>query len=517
MRAAPHAWVALLLAAAAPLEARAAEAEREPGPAYLVYAGPYSSSPSSAFGHLFLVLAEDAQVPPPLWSVVTFNAVTFDADPIRYLTIGVAGGFLGRFDRFAFHQKTREYEVLDDRDLWLLELRLDGGERAALEEVIRRVSGGWFPYSFFQRNCAHYLQAVLSEATGAVPPPSGVVSPAEVFRDVQRSGIGGAAYHRPSASRRIDALASEAAPELRRRLRTADWTAAAADLEWISGLSRSERLLAQEVFALRSLEAGAALPAATSEGLARLRLLNAEPRAHDAEESGALALGARGPGVPIPAPEPHGYPRVRLVYAAPREGTARVHLRFRAAMHDESEPWLGQQPASTMELLAVEASSPVDRAEVRLESAVLFAQRSLAPSSWTRTRGSWLLEALARRDGLFGEAPLHVEARAGLGKTLKLPLDTYVHGLVTVAGVGAFGEGAALAPGVEVGFVSLASRRWRLGGTWTREHDAFAWSRSAERIRLWTRVDVGRRWGAIVAADAGPSSESLRAGLDWYL
>jgi hypothetical protein len=186
-------------------------------------------------------------------------------------------------------------------------------------------------------------------------------------------------------------------------------------------------------------------------------------------------------------------------------------------MHDETEPWLGQQPVSTMELLAVEASSAVDLADARLESAVLFSQRSLAPSGWTRPRISWLLEALARRDGLFGEGVTHVEARAGFGKTLKLPLDTYAHGLVTLAGVGAIGEGAALAPGVELGLVSLVSRRWRFGGTWTREHDALEWSRSAERVRLWTRVDLGSRWGAVVLAETGPSSECVRAGLDWYL
>jgi hypothetical protein len=511
MRAKRHPWLALLFVVAIP-RLGAAEPAGEPGSAYLAYAGPYSSSPSSAFGHLFLVLAEDARDPPPLWNVVTFNAVTFDADPLRYLTIGIAGGFLGRFDRFAFHQKTRDYEVLDDRDLWLLELRLTREQRTALVEVLGRAEGRWHRYSFFQLNCAYYLQAALADATGAVAQPGGVVSPAEVFKEVQRSSLAGAAYRRPSASRRIAALAARAKPAFSKRLRIADWRVLAADLQWISSLTSAERLLAQELFALKSLHADSVLPAATREGLATLRLLNAQP-----QDAASEATSITGAGLPIPQPEFHGYPRLRLLYSAPRTATGRVHLKFRAAMHDETDPWQGQQPASTMELLGVELSSPANRPQLRLESAVLFAQRSLAASDWTSDRSSWLLEALARRGGIFGSDATHLEARAGFGKTLRLPAETYLHGLVTFAAAGAYGKGAALAPGLEVGLLSLVASHWRFGGTWTQEHDLLEWSRSAQRLRLWTRVDLGRRWGAVVAADVGSSSKSVRVGMDWYL
>ncbi len=512
MGATLHPWVALSFAVALARPGAAAEPAQEPGPVYLVYAGPYSSSPSSAFGHLFLVLADGARDPPPLWKVVTFNAITFDVDPLRYLTIGIAGGFLGRFDRFAFHEKTRDYELLDDRDLWLLELRLTNGQRAALVEILGRTRGRWYPYSFFKLNCAYYLEAALADATGAIPRPRGVVSPVEVFMDVQRSSLAGPAYHRPSATRRIAALAKGAEPAVLERLRGSDWTAVAADLDWISSLSSSERVLAQEVFALRSLQATSVLPAETRDGLARLRLLNAQRRA-----GGPETISISGAGLPIPRPEFHRYPRLRLLYSAPGAATGRIHLEFRAAMQDETDPWLGQQPASTMELLGLEASSPVNGAQARFESAVLFSQRSLPASDWTRSRRSWLLEALARRGGIFGGDATHCEVRAGLGKTLGLPAGTYVHGLLTFAAVGAVGKGLGLAPGIEVGLLSRVARSWRFGAAWTREHDLLGWSRSAQRARLWTKVDVGARAGVVLAADAGPSSRSVRLGMDWYL
>jgi hypothetical protein len=450
--------------------------------------------------------------------VVTFNAVTFDVDEVRYLTIGILGGFLGRFDRFAFHQKTREYEVLDDRDLWLLELRLDPAQRARLDLAIARGVQRWAPYSFFQRNCAYYLQAALAEATDAIPGPSGLVSPTGVFALLEASPLAGAAYHRPSASSRIAGLAAAVDPAFTAGLQRTDWQVLAADPAWISGLSSAERRLARELFALRSLQTATLLSPAVRAGLARLRLLEVESAATDGETptpDGEPAAD-QGAGLPVPAPVFHQYSRFRLQYA-PRPGTSgRIHLAFRAAMHDETEPWLGQQPASTMELLGLELSSPSSRLAPRLESAVLFSQRSLRPADWTARRPSWLLEVVGQRGGVYGPAATHLLARAGVGGTAQLPGGTYAHALVTVAAVGALREHAGLAPGIELGFVARASRGWRLGGTFTREHDLLAWGRHDQRLRLWTRLDVGARWAAVVTADLVHAASTVRLGVDWY-
>jgi hypothetical protein len=196
---------------------------------------------------------------------------------------------------------------------------------------------------------------------------------------------------------------------------------------------------------------------------------------------------------------------------------ARLTLRYRAAMHDETDPWLGQRPASAMELLGLAVSTPLDRPEARLDAAVLFSQRSLAASDWTTRRGSWLLEATSRRGGLFGATAYHAELRGGLGVTVDLPASTTAWGLATLAAVGALDHGAALAPGLEAGLVAFTGSRWRLGGTWTREVDLLRRSRAADRLRLWTRLDLGPRLGAVLAADLAPGPRALGLGLDWYL
>ena len=123
--------------------------ENSQGPVYLVFAGPFSSSPSSAFGHLFLVFQSDLDLPLPLWDVVSFNAKVLDEGPLRFYFIGITGGFLGSYKTIPFHQQAREYEVLEDRDLWLYQLRLSSQDRdnisATLAEVeIEQVGFGIF-------------------------------------------------------------------------------------------------------------------------------------------------------------------------------------------------------------------------------------------------------------------------------------------------------------------------------------------------------------------------------------
>jgi len=489
----------------------AGETSEEPGPAYLAYAGPYSSSPSSAFGHLFLVLASRPDEAPPLWDVVTFNAVTFGVDPIRYLTVGISGGFLGRYSRLDFHEKTREYELLEDRDLWLIELKLTRAQRAALEKALEDTKGRWYPYTFFQKNCAHYLQLLLAATTGAIAEPAGFVSPTDVMDEVLRSELVGRSYYRPAASRRIASLGAEVDHAVTERLGKEDWTSLAADTAWIGALTVPGRRLALEFFVLKSLGASSPLPAGAQDGLARLRLLNAqEPREPRATPS------LEGPGRPIPPPRFHRYSRVGLSHLTASSGPARLSLRYRGALHDELDPWFAHQPLNTMEFLAVESSSPQDRFAPRLEAAVLFSQRSLGASSWIKRRSSWLLEALARRGGLFGAEGMHFELRGGLGKTFRLPAELYAYGLATVAGVGRWGDGAALAPGLEAGLVALTADRWRYGVRWTLERDVFEWSRRHERLRAWARLDLARRWGATLTAERIPGGKAVALGVDWY-
>jgi hypothetical protein len=481
------------------------------GPVYLAYAGPYSSSPSSAFGHIFLILPSDADEPPPLWDVVSFIAETNDAGPIRYVAVGIAGGFLGRYQRLEFHEKTRDYQLLEDRDMWLVLLELTPEQRQALEDEIAATRGRWYPYTFFKKNCAHYIQLLLARATGQLGPPRGTVSPTGVMDAVLNSSLAGPSYFRPAVSRKLEAMSNSVDEDVLARLQRESWTTVAADTAWLQGLPAHERRFLQEYFAWKTLDRQSALEEPTIRGLALLRVLNA--RETPQEE---VSDAAQNAGQPIPPPAFYRYSRVRLSHLWTASAAHRISFRYRGALRDETDPGIARRPLNMLEFIALEVSVPTDRFAPRLDALVLFSQRSLSPADWITTRSSWMLEALARRGGLFGHDALHLEVRVGAGRTVRLPARIFGYGLITAAGVGYCCSQATFAPGLELGVVWLVTRRSRLGFRWTREYDVSDWSREHQRVRVWLRYDLGRSWGVTASGDAGPLGDYTSLSLNWY-
>jgi hypothetical protein len=444
--------------------------------------------------------------------VVNFVAETFDANPLRWLGMGVMGGFLGHYERLDFHEKTRDYELLEDRDLWLVQFNLTSEQRQALDDELIATDGRWYPYTFFSKNCAYYLQLLLANSTQMVPAPKGFTSPTDVVAAIQNSELSGPSYFRPAASRRLARKSTSVDEDVITRLKNETWTELAADTLWLEELPGPEREFVQEFFAWKILRSQSPVEEGPNRGLAFLRLLNVRDgpieESHDSGE---------GLGESIPSPVFHRYTRFRLSYLD--EGTtdpARVSLRYRAALHDEADPWLAHNPLNLMEFLAIEASAPINQFNVRLDELVLFSQRSLSPSDWITSRNSWMLEALARRGGLFGKDILHIEARVGFGKTFQVFPRFFAYGLVTAAGVGHCCDQAAFAPGLEVGLSWLTASRWRQGLRFTREYDVSDWSRDHQRISAWVRYDLRRSWGVNVSGDMGPLGKYVVLSLDWY-
>jgi Domain of unknown function (DUF4105) len=477
---------------------------------YLGYAGPYSSSPSSAFGHLFLVVPSTTEEPVPLWDVVTFGAETDGAGPVRFVVVGIGGGFFGKYQRVAFHEKIHDYESLEDRDLWLVELTLSATQRAALTKELAETAGRWYPYTFFSENCAYYLQQLLSDATGVISEPKGVVSPIGVVDEVLSSTIAGPSFFRPSVSRRLRQMANTVDPQVVKRLRSQDWVHIAADTTWVRQLPASDRQFVQEYVGWRSLDQTSLLSAESSEGISFMRLLNAR------ETSESIGPNARSPGRPSPDPLFHRYGRfgVSSLYGA--SSVSRVAVRYRAALHDLFDPSLAHRPVNSLDLLALEVSSPASRLRPRLDRFVLFSQRALSPSDWITPRRSWMLETLGRRGGIFSVDGFHLEVRGGAGKTRRIRHRGFAYWLITVAGAGVCCNRLGVAPGWETGFAWLSGKKWRSGVRWSREFGLGRASRVHERLRIWVRRDMTRLWALNAGFVKGPTGSYLQVTVDWY-
>jgi len=505
-------WLILRLVLALALLSPGMVIGDDSGPAYLVYAGPYSASPSSAFGHLFLVLADDAEQPLPAWTVVSFSAETHGAGAMRYLCVGISGGFLGRYQQLAFHEKTRDYQALDDRDLLLLELVLTPAERRALGDAIAATKGCWFPYTFFRLNCAHYLQRLLADVFPDIPLPGGAVSPVDVMEIVLESTHAGRCFRRPAASSRLESEFDGLDPEIRRQVSQRTWTDVAADLKWLRGLTPSERRVVHDYLAWRLLRHKEQVAEGVLEGMQYLRTLAAA----DTLSAGG-GQSNRHLGEYVEMPVFHGYTTLAGSFSLNQEGRPSTLVRGRMALHRWIDSWRHHRPANTMEFMALSLQYCHDPGRLILDDIVLFSQRSLSPRSLLKRRRSWLLEVLGRRGGLWGNDQLHAELRGGIGTTYRLGSAAYVHGLITGAFVSDGIRRATISPGLEAGILVLGGNRWRFGGRGRYDLDPIHGRRPYAAASTFLRHDLGLSVGLEAAAEFRGGSYHYSMGVSKYL
>lgn len=488
-----------------------ASGQSEPGPAYLAYAGPHSSSPASAFGHLFLVLAASDSMPVPLWDVVSFGADTDGAGPLKFFVAGIVGGFSGRYERVPFHEKSRDYESIDDRDLWLLELRLSADERRRLDEVIDAAAGLRYPYTFFVRNCAWYLQELLARADVGLPAPSGLTSPTDVWSMIANTTLAGRTLFRPAAHRRIAMQYAMLDDRAVRRIERDPWDVVAADTAWIARLDPASRMVVSEYAGWRSVKTRGRLPPSTIVGLAALRDFIATNANEPARNWGADPDMAAGTIVRPPAF--HRYTRISAGYRTGSGGN-RLQLRIRPALHDQADPWVAHRPVNTLEFLTIEVSGRPETMDLRLESFVLFSQRSLTANSWLDRRSSWMLEAVLERGGLASRG-LQAAIRTGSGKAFATNT-FHAYGIIT-AGAAASTDAATLAIGFELGALLTGGDRWRGGGRWVHERDVAAIrGAGVSRAEIWGRRDLGNDAGVRIGARRLPVGSQYFIAADWY-
>ncbi|MBT5876634.1 MAG: DUF4105 domain-containing protein [Candidatus Latescibacteria bacterium] len=394
------------------------------GPVYLVYAGPFSTSPSSSFGHVLLVQSPSPDTPVPMWDALSFTAETHQAGPLRFLTVGIMGGFLGHYRRLKFYQKTRDYQTLEDRDLWLLELTLTDEQHKLLAASLERKGDLRYPYTFFHRNCAYYIQTVLADVVQSVPYPRGMVSPIEVYRLAANSDAAGGHFFRPAEStqvrNRLLALGDSTAQIVLR----SEWQTLATNYSWLRDLNHKERLIIHEYLEWRTLRLNTVPADEVTEGLKLLRRLNAESMGSPLADRRRNVIGAA-----ISPPRFHQYGKVTA--SGQIGGDHRLGLRYRPGVHDLTDPWEGHRPINTMEALALEISvSAWDRpSSLRLEEFVVFSQRSLSPVDAISAKRSWLLDVAVRRPSTDSELKGSVRYGTGYAKQI-LRSGVHMHALL---------------------------------------------------------------------------------------
>ena len=133
----------------------------------LVFAATQLNSPSSMYGHTFLRFDPDnvEKNSTYLSYALNFGATVPEGDDgFLYAARGLTGGYPGNFAANPYFEKIKEYNKLENRDLWEYELNLNAAEINFMLAHVWELQGVNFDYYFFDENCSFRLLELLDVA-----------------------------------------------------------------------------------------------------------------------------------------------------------------------------------------------------------------------------------------------------------------------------------------------------------------------------------------------------------------
>lgn len=162
----------------------------------LIFASSFLGNPASSFGHtLFRFVRRGADGKPRhdlLSYGVSYGANITTEQALLYAFNGTFGIFMGYYSVAPYYEKLREYNYIDNRDLWEYELNLTQEQIDKMVEHLWEILPTQMRYYFFSRNCSYQLLAFL-EAVDArfelVSQLPAYVIPLDTIRILNNSGL----------------------------------------------------------------------------------------------------------------------------------------------------------------------------------------------------------------------------------------------------------------------------------------------------------------------------------------
>ncbi len=322
----------------------------------LIFPASHINSPSSMYGHT-LIRMDRAD---PASSKLLAFSVNFaaNADPddneLVFSAKGLGGGYPGVATVMRYHEKTREYQHMEYRNVWEFPLLLNKPEVEQFVRHIWEVQGTEFDYYFFDENCSYRVLAFIdaaSERSDAARHFNFTAIPVDTIRELEAEGLIESADFRPSAATLMTQMIDYAGPEVVRR-------AVSLVDESLDPQADFPALLEQQLSGLDKLEQARMLELAYQ--YARYTAIKKKQNGPAIRNATLGILGARSelgglepypPLDKIPARDDqgHGSRRVSLAGGSVSgQGKQQQYagLSFRPAYHDLVDPAYGFVPGS---------------------------------------------------------------------------------------------------------------------------------------------------------------------------
>ena len=370
--------------------------------ATLVFPAAYLNSPASMYGHTFLRLDPPANGAPrsPLLSyAINYAANGNEAEGLAFAIKGLLGLYPGQFTNSPYYLRIRDYNDLENRDIWEYDLNLSPVEMDRLLAHAWELGPTRFDYFFFDENCSYHLLALLDAARPGLHLTDSFTwwaIPIDTVRVVTDTpGLLKSTHYRASNS-----------TELRYRAELIGPTRAA--------LAKQLALGQVQPSAIEQAEFNPVVRAHTYEVAERYLAYDATQRAlgNDyVQQQRMRFLAARaslpsGAAIEVPTPQTppqagHGTARVDVLLGQ-RNGASVLQINARPAYHELIDPEAGFQRGSAIQFGRLELSK-AENGSLQLERFIPVDIVSLSPYDGLMSARSWRV-----RFGLTRSwAPLH--------------------------------------------------------------------------------------------------------------
>ncbi|OGA82827.1 MAG: hypothetical protein A2711_10135 [Burkholderiales bacterium RIFCSPHIGHO2_01_FULL_63_240] len=383
----------------------------------MIFPSAYLNSPASMYGHTFLRLDAaqgDGAGSPMLSYAINYAANGDQNEGLAFAFKGLVGLYPGQFTNAPYYLRIREYNDLENRDIWEYELNLQS------EEIERLLAHTWelgptrFDYYFFDENCSYHLLALLDAARpgwNLVGDFTWWAIPVDTIRAVMRTpGMLKAVRYRPANSTELRERAHRLGPDNARLARDiADGT------QPPEAVQSANLTPAQQALALETAERLVAYDA-VREGWSETQ---AQARRMPLLRARATLPAGEAVTVPTPKDDPTtGHATARIdVMAGRRAGRDWYTFTARPAYHDLLDPPAGYQRGAAIQFFQTVLSRSA-HGDVQLERFTPVDITSLSPHEPLLRARSWRVGMHLRRDP-FGQADerrrMGAEVRGGPG------------------------------------------------------------------------------------------------------
>lgn len=385
----------------------------------LVFPAAYLNNPASMYGHtLIRIDAKDQDEHTRLLAyAIGYAANTDETNGLTFAVKGLMGGYPGTYSMEPYYLKVREYNDIENRDVWEYRLNLSA------EEIDRLLMHVWelgpisFDYYFFDENCSYNLLSLLEVARPGLQLTDQFrwwAIPSDTVRAVVRQpGLFREAVFRPSNAtviqQRLAALNAE------QRMLAKDMTEGKtqSDDEKIRQFSAGQQAQMLELSHdyLSYLRARKGDTPEASKRSRELLLARSRIDAPDAT-----------PNIQVPEARPdqgHNTSRFGLGWGL-RDGQHYQEVVMRPSYHEQSDPEAGYTRGAQIQFFNL-ALRHYDDSSVRVEEFMPLDIYSLSPSNDYFHSISWKANAgWSRKRFAADKEPLVTRLNGGAGQTWEL-------------------------------------------------------------------------------------------------